>query len=90
MDLKTISKPNLNAILRQFYAEVKTVDKKPLAPNTLAGIQAAIHRHLISDLQRNVQICTEPDFNTANEMFDSKIKLYRINHNAKPKHHAAI
>ena len=42
VDLKTIPSEQLNTILRQFYAEVKTEKKGMLTPGALTGIRVLI------------------------------------------------
>ena len=91
IDLTTISQGNLNVELRRFYAEVKGNRGQPLTPSGLTGIRAAIHRHLTQPpLSRNINILTDTDFTTANQMFTARCRLYYKSGNKRPQHKPAI
>ena len=91
IDLSTVVPEVLSDTLRRFFAEVKTKKGLPMTPSSLTCLRASLHRHLTQPpLNRRINIISDPLFITANNMFDSKQKLYRKTHNAKPKHKPCI
>ena len=63
--------------LRRFYAEVKTNKGLQLSPSGMVGVRAAIHRRIIqAPISRKLNILTNPSFVIANNMVDTKIKLF--------------
>ena len=91
IDLKTVSSDVLADVLRRFYAEVKTKKNKPMHPSSLTCLRASLHRYLTQPpINRRINIITDTEFVLANAMFQSKQKLYRKTHNAKPKHKKPI
>lgn len=91
VDRKTLSPTDLSAILRKFFAEVKTEKGQALTPSVLTGIRAAIHRHLTcAPLSRNINILQDGEFISANKLFEATAKLFTKENNAKPKHKSSI
>ena len=91
VDFKTITPNELNEILRKFYAEVKSEKGTMLTPSSMTGIRAAIMRTILSPpYSRNMNIISDREFATANDMFSAKAKLYYKTHNKKPTHKAYI
>ena len=91
VDLKIIDVVDLNDVLRQFYAELKTKKGESLSPSALTGIRAALHRHITAaPISRSINVVADTAFTTANVMFDAKVKLYRKIGNARPSHKSAI
>ena len=78
VDLKTVEEETLADNLRRFYAEVKTNKGLQLSPSGMVGVRAAIHRRIIqAPISRKLNILTNPSFVIANNMVDTKIKLFR-------------
>ena len=87
----TVSRDVLSTTLRQFYAEVKTKKGKPLSPSSLVGIRASLYRYITkAPLNSCMNIISDSEFLSANNMFESKQKLYRKLNNEKPKHKPCI
>ena len=90
-NLKEVTAERLNQTLRKFYAEVATEQNQMLTPSSLVGIRAAINRTIISPpYSRSMNIVTDREFVTSNEMFSARCKLYYKTHNKKPQHKASI
>ena len=91
IDLKTVDVKVLADVLRRFYAEAKTNKGLPLSPSGIIGVRAALHRKITqAPISRVLNILTHPSFIIANNMVDTKIKLFRKTHNPKPKHKLSI
>ena len=91
IDFATCTSFELNDVLRKFYAEVKSKSNSALSPSALTGIRAAIHRKLKgAPYSRDFNILSDSAFQSANVMFDTKVKLYRKAHNKKPAHKEVI
>lgn len=91
IDWKHISADDLSAILRKFYAEIKTDKKNDLAPISLVGIRAAIHRHITgAPISRSLNILQDSAFIPANMMFKSRCKSYQKEGKVKATHYPAI
>ena len=90
-NLNTVSPTELSSVLRRFYAEVKSNQKKDLTPSALTGIRAAIHRTLTSQpISRPVNILQDKEFLPANKMFEAVCKSYYKKGNPKPQHKSPI
>ena len=91
-DFHTVTKEELNELLRKFYAEVKAAKKGgSLTPSTLTCLRAAIHRHITSaPFNRPFNIISENEFMSANNMFTARCKLYFKAGNKKPQHKPCI
>jgi hypothetical protein len=91
-DFHTVTKEELNELLRKFYAEVKSSKQGcSLTPSTLTCLRAAIHRHITSaPYNRPFNIITEQEFTSANNMFAARCKLYFKAGNKKPQHKPCI
>ena len=91
INFHSVTAGELANTLRQFYAEVKKDNGKPLTPSSLVGIRAAINRYLLAaPFYRKLNIVSGEDFVIANKMFDAKCKLYYKANNPKPKHKPVI
>ena len=91
INLATVSCEVLADSLRRFYAEVKTKKGLPMTPASLTCLRASLHRYLTEPpLNRCINIITDSMFIAANNMFNSKQKLFRKSHNSKPKHKPTI
>ena len=90
-DLDSVSPSELNEILRKFYAEVKTNQKKDLTPSALTGIRASIHRTITSQpISGPINILKDREFLPGNKMFEAVCKSYYKRGNPKPKHKSPI
>jgi len=82
-----VSPTELNRILRQFFAEVKTNNKTDLTRGALTGIRAAIHRTTTGQpISRSINILKDVEFTQANKMFEVVCKSYYKRGNPKPQH----
>ena len=91
VDLSTITPVQLNQELRRFYAGVKGDKGRPLTPSALTGLRSAIHRHLtLPPLSRPINIISDREFTSSNQMFLAKCRLYYKEGNKRPEHKPPI
>ena len=77
--------------LRRFYAEVQTRDGQVYSKAALAGMRAAINRHLTSNpWNRKINIIRDKEFQRSNNMFVGLIKRMKRDGNDKTRHHEPI
>ena len=73
-DIEEMPATFLNKYLRLFYFSLKCKGGSLYTPRSLIGIRAAIHRYLISpNMDRNINILTDREFNRANAMLKRMI-----------------
>ena len=86
-DYASISAVELNDLLRKYYAEVKNYKTgQALKPSSMTGLRAAIHRYITAaPFLRPINILTDREFETANNMFNARCKLFYKCGYAKPK-----
>ena len=90
-DFEQLTEENLNTLLTQFYAEVRSEKGEYLSKSTLVTIRSGIQRHLDSPpFNRNFGICSNPAFAYSNKMFATVVKRCKQEGNDKTKHHAVI
>ena len=90
-DFEQLNEENLNTLLAQFYAEVRSEKGDFLSKSTLVTIRSGIQRHLDSPpYNKNFGICSNPAFAYSNKMFATVVKRCKQEGNDKTKHHAII
>ena len=82
VQLETIPKKHLNNYLRYFYSELRTLDNKLYSPPSLVCFRAALHRYL-QTIRSDVNIITEPDFDTSNKMLKAMVTKYKKSNQIK-------
>ncbi|XP_069461461.1 uncharacterized protein [Ambystoma mexicanum] len=75
MSFETISKTNLNKILREFFATVRNSSGKQYSISSYAGLRAGVNR-FFNDTRR-INIVKDPEFTTANNVFIGVMKSLR-------------
>ncbi|XP_046556531.1 uncharacterized protein LOC124265754 [Haliotis rubra] len=74
-EFETLPVGEMNALLKRFYAEVRTSDGNYYAKSSYVGIRAAIHRHLRQPpFNMNISILQDKEFHSANAVFCSNVK----------------
>ena len=69
----------LDAILRQFYAEVRKVDGTTYSRSALTNIRASLQRHLSAPPHnRTFNILRDAAFEPANQVIQGQIKQLRV------------
>ncbi|KAJ4946437.1 hypothetical protein JOQ06_024104 [Pogonophryne albipinna] len=91
VDFGTVSKPELNSLLRQFYGSVRNTKGQQYAISTYVGLRAAVNR-FINDPPYSRAWCLMKDneFTTSNNVFSGLIKSLRRAGQDKTEHHPAI
>ena len=85
VDLKIVSANDLAPMLRRFYGELKSGNRKMLTPSSLVCIRSGIQRALVELRESPLNITTDTAFAKANATFNAKCKLYAKLGNPKPK-----
>ena len=74
-DFEQLTPPELSALLRRFYGEVRKQDGTEYSKNALAGIRSAIHRHLTSaPFHVKYNIMYDSEFKSANNILVGVLK----------------
>ncbi|KAJ4934839.1 hypothetical protein JOQ06_007620 [Pogonophryne albipinna] len=91
VDFGTVSKPELNSLLRQFYGSVRNTKGQQYAISTYVGLRAGINR-FVNDPPYSRAWCLMKDneFTTSNNVFSGLIKSLRRAGQDKTEHHPAI
>ena len=91
VDLKTVSKADLNQTLRQFYATVRTAKGEPYSVSSYAGLRAGINR-FINDppFSRCWSVICDSEFSSSNAVFIAMMKQIRKEGGDTSTHHSAI
>ena len=90
VDFDTVTAPDLNVILRKFYAEVKADDGTDLSQSGLRGVRGALHRNITAKHGRDFNIISGSPFIAANAVFKARCKKYCEDGNKKPEHKPCI
>ncbi|KAJ4925680.1 hypothetical protein JOQ06_018401, partial [Pogonophryne albipinna] len=91
VEFGTVSKPELNSLLRQFYGSVRNTKGQQYAISTYVGLRAGINR-FVNDPPYSRAWCLMKDneFTTSNNVFSGLIKSLRRAGQDKTEHHPAI
>ena len=91
VDFRTVSKEELNILLREFYGSVRNTKGEQYAINTYVGIRSGINRY-INDPPNSRAWCLMKDneFTTANNVFAGVTKTPQRDGQDKTEHHQAI
>ncbi|XP_034093410.1 zinc finger MYM-type protein 4-like [Gymnodraco acuticeps] len=91
VDFGTVSKPELNSLLRQFYGSVRNTKGQQYAISTYVSLRAGINR-FVNDPPYSRAWCLMKDneFTTSNNVFSGLIKSLRRAGQDKTEHHPAI
>ena len=91
MDLKTVTKSDLNQTLRHFYATVKNGKGEPYGLSSYIGLRAALNRHLNDPpISKSWCLLNDSEFATSNNVFSGVIKQLRREGRDKTTHHQAL
>ena len=82
VEMEKIPKNYLNNYLRYFYSELRTLENKLYSPPSLVCIRAALHRYL-QTIRNNVNIITQPDFDSSNKMLKAMVTKYKKSNQIK-------
>ena len=78
INLKTISKENLNQILRHFYATVRNAKGESYSVSSYAGLRAGINRYINDPLSRCWSVIGDGEFSSSNNaVFIAMMKQIR-------------
>ncbi|XP_006823554.1 uncharacterized protein LOC102801427 [Saccoglossus kowalevskii] len=90
-EFEHLSVEDLNNVLRQFYAEMRSQAGEKYGRSSLGAVRAAINRLINSPpYNRNLNIMQDREFNTANKTFKGLIKQLKIEGLDKVEHKIAI
>lgn len=98
-DWTLFTKPQLASLLRQFYAEARTVKGELYKKTTLLSLRNGINRHLNTSLRQqaennenvmSVDLTKDPDFVPANDMLKAMKKVLKKNNKAAIIHYPPV
>ena len=87
VNFETLPKPVFNNYLRYFYSELRTRNGQFYSPASLVCIRAGLFRYFTSstDISRNVNIISHPEFVQANRMLKTMVHKYKRSNQEKPE-----
>ena len=88
---ETLSAPELDIILGQFYASAKPIKSPYYSKSTYTNLRASINRHLrLPPHNRQINIMKDPEFQLSNQIYIGILKKLRAEGKDTTKHKDAI
>jgi len=90
-NIELMEEKEIDAILRQFYAEVRNKDGQEYSRISLISLRYSIERYLnMPPINKGIKISQNPHFASSNKMLDAKLKMKKREGKENTKHKPSI
>ncbi|XP_053338834.1 uncharacterized protein LOC128510512 isoform X1 [Clarias gariepinus] len=91
LDFKSVEKPELNTVLREFYGSIRTTKGELYSISSYVGLRAGLNRYINEPpLSRSWNLIQDPEFTPANNVFKGVVKEIRRSRKDRTTHYPPI